>query len=90
MANSTYFYIPLLILSIIVHVLFVNQNTTIVTSNDDKVTLIKKSCNDTKFLDIYLSVLYADSRNRSTTNLKSLTTLSMNKRTAPCYCLSSP
>ena len=77
MANPTCFYISLLMLYIVVHVLFVNQNTATETSNNDKVTFIKKSCNGTKISYTCLSVLDVDSRSRSATDLKNLTRISM-------------
>ncbi|KAK0599991.1 hypothetical protein LWI29_010503 [Acer saccharum] len=64
-------------LSIVLHVLFVNQNTVTARSNNDEVSLIRKSCNVTHYLDTCLSVLEADSRSRSATDLKSLTRISI-------------
>ena len=77
MANPTCFYLHFLMLYIVVRVLFVNQNTTTATSNNDEVTLIKKSCNGTEFPYTCLSVLEADSRSRNATDLKSLTRISI-------------
>ncbi|KAK3198529.1 hypothetical protein Dsin_021944 [Dipteronia sinensis] len=77
MANPTCFYFHFLMLYVVVHVLFVDQNTVTATSNNEEVSLIKKSCNGTKFPDTCLSVLEADSRSRSATDLKSLTRISM-------------
>ncbi|KAK0578318.1 hypothetical protein LWI29_008560 [Acer saccharum] len=64
-------------LSIVLHVLFVDHNTVTATSNNDEVSLIRQSCKATSVPDTCISVLEADSRSRSATDLKSLTRISM-------------
>ena len=64
-------------LSIVLHVLFVDHNTAIATSNNDEVPLIRQSCKATSVPDTCILVLEADSRSRSATDLKSLTRISM-------------
>ncbi|KAK3198551.1 hypothetical protein Dsin_021966 [Dipteronia sinensis] len=77
MKNPTCFYIRLLMLYIVVYILFVEQNTATTTSNNDEVSLIRQSCNVTDYPDTCLSILEADHRSRSATDLKSLTRISM-------------
>ncbi|KAK2638846.1 hypothetical protein Ddye_026641 [Dipteronia dyeriana] len=77
MTNPTCFYLHLLMLSIVLHVLFVNQNIATAISNNDEVSLIRNSCDGTHYLGTCLSVLEADSRSKSATDLKSLTRISM-------------
>ncbi|KAK3188092.1 hypothetical protein Dsin_027653 [Dipteronia sinensis] len=47
------------------------------TSNNDEVSLIRQACKATSVPDTCISVLEADSRSRSATDLKSLTRISM-------------
>ncbi|KAK3198519.1 hypothetical protein Dsin_021934 [Dipteronia sinensis] len=77
MAKPTCFHLSHIVLSIVVHVLFVNHNIATATSNNDEISLIKKSCSSTQFPNTCVSVLEADSRSRNATNLKSLTRISM-------------
>ncbi|KAK2644180.1 hypothetical protein Ddye_019375 [Dipteronia dyeriana] len=77
MVNPTSFYIPILILSIVLHILYVDHNTVTATSNSDKVPFIRQSCKATSVPDTCISVLEADSRSRNATDLKSLTRISI-------------
>ncbi|KAL5783814.1 hypothetical protein ACOSP7_008843 [Xanthoceras sorbifolium] len=78
MVNTTSFYLPLLILSVVLHLLFVKQNTATITIwSDDGVSLIRESCNGSHYPDTCISVLEADSRSIATTNLKSLARVSL-------------
>ncbi|KAK0601437.1 hypothetical protein LWI29_024266 [Acer saccharum] len=63
---------------IIIHLLSVNQITVTAIVNNDVVSFIKKSCNGTEFPDTCISILEGDPRSKTTTDLKSLTRISMN------------
>ncbi|TXG47301.1 hypothetical protein EZV62_026595 [Acer yangbiense] len=77
MVKPTCFYLPFLMLSVVLRVLFVDHNTVTATSNNDEVPLIRQSCKATSFPNTCISVLEADSRSRNATDLKSLTRISM-------------
>ncbi|KAK3198403.1 hypothetical protein Dsin_021818 [Dipteronia sinensis] len=77
MSNPTYFYLPFLMLLIVVHLLFINQNTATATVNNDMVPFIRKSCAVTEYPDTCVSVLEGDPRSRIATDLKNLTKISM-------------
>ncbi|TXG47303.1 hypothetical protein EZV62_026597 [Acer yangbiense] len=77
MVNPTSCYLPLLMLSIVLYVLFIDHNTATTTSYNDEVPLIRQSCKATSVPDTCISVLEADSRSRSATDLKTLTRISM-------------
>ncbi|KAL5783815.1 hypothetical protein ACOSP7_008844 [Xanthoceras sorbifolium] len=62
---------------IVVHILFINQNTATAIGNNDEVSLIRKSCIGTDFPDTCISVLEADPHSTTAANLKNLTRVSM-------------
>ncbi|KAL5783818.1 hypothetical protein ACOSP7_008847 [Xanthoceras sorbifolium] len=69
---------------IVVHILFINQNTATAIGNNDEVSLIRKSCIGTDFPDTCISVLEADPRSTAAANLKNLTRVSMDININDC------
>ncbi|KAL5783816.1 hypothetical protein ACOSP7_008845 [Xanthoceras sorbifolium] len=64
-------------LSITVHFLFINQNIVTAIKNNDKVSLIRKSCKGTDIPDTCISILDVDPHCRAAVNFKSLTRVSI-------------
>ncbi|KAK2640687.1 hypothetical protein Ddye_028482 [Dipteronia dyeriana] len=64
-------------LFIVVHLLFVNQNTAMALVNNDAIPLIRKSCAVTRYPDTCVSVLEGDPCSRIAPDIKNLTRISM-------------